>query len=99
MQGYWMILGGEVLDKAAQDAYVELWQPIAARYAAKINVLDTAAVLHETQGYSRVVIVEFESYDKALECYLDSEYQIAKALAVQASRRELLILKGQPPLV
>ncbi len=97
MQGYWLILGSEVVDEAAQAAYVDLWKPIAIRYGAKISVLKKDMALHETQGYSRVVVVEFESYNQALACYHDPEYQIAKVLALKASRRELLILQGQPP--
>jgi uncharacterized protein (DUF1330 family) len=72
-----------------------LWAPIAARYDAKVRVLDTQAVLREGRTTSRVVVVEFPSYEQAKACYDDAAYQEAARFATQASNRELLILQGE----
>lgn len=32
MKGYWLILGTEITDQAAQDEYNRLWAPIAEKY-------------------------------------------------------------------
>jgi hypothetical protein len=45
MKGYWLILGSNVEDHAAQERYAALWKPIAARYQASVRMLDVTAVL------------------------------------------------------
>ncbi|HKR43760.1 MAG TPA: DUF1330 domain-containing protein [Paraburkholderia sp.] len=95
MKGYWLILGEGVKDQDAQKRYGELWAPIAARYDAKVKVLDTQTVLREARTSSRVIVVEFPSYEQAKACYEDAEYQEAARFATQAASRELLILQGE----
>lgn len=97
MKGYWLILAGQAQDEAAQATYARLWQPIAVQYQAKIRVLNPGTALLETSGYTRVLVVEFESHVQALACYQDPAYQAAKVFARQAGQRELLILEGEPP--
>lgn len=97
MKGYWLILAGDVTDPAAQQRYAQLWQPVAARYGATLRVLDRAEVLVETQGHTRVMVVAFDRYDTAVACYHDAAYQQATVFALQAARREVLVLRGEPP--
>lgn len=97
MKGYWLILAGDVTDPAAQARYAALWPPIAARYGATVRVLDRTQVLVETQGHTRVMVVEFDRHESAVACYRDAAYQQAMAFAVQASRRDVLVLRGEPP--
>ena len=97
MKGYWLILGSPVTDAQAQETYGQLWKPIAAQYNAKISVLNTDVSLLETGGYTRVLIVAFDSYAQALACYRDEAYQAAKVFARKAATREFLILEGEPP--
>lgn len=93
MKGYWIILGSTVTDVAAQQEYGRLWGPIAEQYGAKIKVLDPAALL-EAHTSSRVVAVEFASYALAKACYEDPAYTQAKVFALQAARREVIIIEG-----
>ncbi|SIT48127.1 conserved hypothetical protein [Paraburkholderia ribeironis] len=95
MKGYWLILGGDLKDQDAQKKYGELWAPIAEKYDAKVRVLDRHAVLKEAQTTTRVVVVEFPSYEQAKACYADAAYQEAARFAMQASERELLVLQGE----
>ena len=75
MAGYWIIRGGEIKDPAALQAYAELWPPIAARYGAEIIAGKGEIETREGPGYSRQLIVRFDSYQQALDCYEDAEYQ------------------------
>lgn len=97
MKGYWLILAGTAIDTEAQATYGQLWKPIAEKYKAKIHPLNAQDVLVETRGYTRALVVEFESYDAAVACYKDNAYQAAKVFALRAAQRELLILQGDPP--
>jgi uncharacterized protein (DUF1330 family) len=93
MKGYWIILGAEVTDLEAQQTYGRLWQPIAEKYNARLRVLG-AEVLRESWGASRVLAVEFESYALAKACYDDPAYTEAKAHALRASQRQLIIIEA-----
>lgn len=94
MAGYWIIRGGEIKDPAALQAYAELWPPIAARYGAEIIAGKGEIETREGPGYSRQLIVRFDSYQQALDCYEDAEYQAAKKLVLRAYDRELSIVEG-----
>lgn len=94
MKGYWIVLGSEVTDPDAQQAYGKLWAPIAEKFGAKLKSLDPGAVLKEAETTRRVVVVEFPSYERALACYADPAYDEAKQHALKASKRELLIVEG-----
>ncbi|SAL57613.1 DUF1330 domain-containing protein [Caballeronia humi] len=94
MKGYWLILGSNVEDHAAQERYAALWEPIAARYQASVRMLDVTAVLQEARSTKRVLAVEFPSIELARACYEDPAYQEAMPFALKASYRELLIIEG-----
>ncbi|MDR5880703.1 DUF1330 domain-containing protein [Caballeronia sp. LZ032] len=94
MKGYWIIFVGDVTDEDAQKQYGALWKPIAKKYQATVKALDTASTLKESNGTSRVVVVEFPSLEAAKACYEGSAYQDAKQFAVRASQRELVIIEG-----
>jgi|ERR1700712_4990308 uncharacterized protein (DUF1330 family) len=94
MKGYWIVLGSEVSDQKEQQAYGKLWAPIAEKYGAKMKILDPGAALVEAQSTTRVIAVEFPTYEQAKACYTDPAYEEAKRHALKASKRELLILEG-----
>ncbi len=94
MKGYWLIIGTEIADQEAQQEYGRLWKPLAEKYQARINPLSVPPVLREVRDAARVTVVEFPSYEIAAECYDDPDYQEALQLALKASKRELVLLKG-----
>jgi uncharacterized protein (DUF1330 family) len=94
MAGYWVIRGGEIKDAEALQEYARLWPPIAARYGAEIVAGTGEIVTREGSHYPRQLLVRFESYEQAVACYDDPEYQQAKQLVLKAYDRELSILEG-----
>jgi uncharacterized protein (DUF1330 family) len=94
MAGYWVVRGGEIKDPSALQAYSQLWPPIAARYGAEIIAGKGEFETREGPDYPRQLIVRFDSYQQALDCYEDPEYQEAKKLVRQAYDRELSIVEG-----
>lgn len=94
MKGYWLVLGTEVTDPEAQAEYGRLWAPVAAKYGATVRRGDDAPALLEAGDKSRVLLVEFESLAKARACYEDPDYQAARAFAMKAATRELMIFEG-----
>ena len=94
MKGYWLILGTEITDHAAQNDYSRLWAPIAEKYQARV-VSRKVPLLEEARDTTRTVIVEFPSYEMAKACYEDPAYHEARQFALRASTRDLLILEGE----
>ncbi|WP_085677605.1 MULTISPECIES: DUF1330 domain-containing protein [unclassified Pseudomonas] len=94
MKGYWIILGADVTDTQAQQEYGRLWGPIAEQYGATLKRLAPGALV-EAHSSTRVLAVEFESYAQAKACYEDPAYAEAKAWALRAYRRELIIIEGE----
>lgn len=89
----WLVRSGEIKDQAALEEYGQRWGAIAERFGAKV----IARGDHQTpEGphYPRVLIVAFPSYQQALACYQDSQYQEAMVFADRAFDRELTIIDG-----
>lgn len=95
MKGYWLILGTEISDQAAQAEYGRLWAPIAAKYQARLNPGKSPPMLKEARDAARVIVVEFPSYEIAKACYDDPAYQDALRFALKASKRNLLMFEGE----
>ena len=95
MKGYWLILGTKITDQVAQGEYSRLWVPIAEKFQARLNPTRVPPLLKEVRNTSRVIIVEFPSYEMAKACYEDPAYQEARQFALQASKRDLLIFEGK----
>ena len=93
MPGYWMVKGGDIEDRAAYEEYVKRWKPIGERFGARLLA---GGRLNAREGaWGRAVIVEFPSFEQAVACYEDEEYQAALPFARKAYERELAILEGR----
>ncbi len=95
MKGYWLILGTDITDQAAQNEYNRLWAPIAEKYQARLNPTKVPVLLKDARNTSRIIIAEFPSYEMAKACYEDPAYQEARRFALRASQRDLLIFEGE----
>ena len=94
MAGYWMVRATAASDQDAAQEYVKLWKPIAEKYQAKILA---AVGQHETlegDDMPRNLLIEFPSYQAALDCYNDPAYQAAMVFVRKAFNRELVVLEG-----
>lgn len=94
MKGYWLVLGTDVTDPEAQAEYGRLWAPVAAKYGAKVLRGDDAPKMLEAGDKSRILLVEFDDLATAQACYDDPEYQSARAFAMKAASRELVIFEA-----
>ena len=94
MAGYWIVRGAEIRDAEALQEYGKLWPEIAARFGAEVIAGKGRAETREGPQYARQLIVRFDSYQQAVDCYEDPGYKTAMEYAHQASDRELSILEG-----
>ena len=94
MAGYWVVRGSDIKNEDALDKYAQLWNAIAVRYGAEIIAGRGAVETREGPHFPRQLIVRFDSYQQAVDCYEDEQYRIAAEFARQAYDRELSILEG-----
>jgi len=92
-KGYW-IGHVDVADPEAYKAYVQANAAPLAKYGAKFLVRGGKADGPEGKLRSRHVVLEFESYEKAVACYHSPEYQAAIKLRAPVSAGDIVIVEG-----
>ena len=92
-KGYW-IGRVDVADDEAYKAYVAANAEPYRQYGAKFLI--RAGKLEPVEGSlrSRVVVIEFPSYQAALDCYHSPAYQKAKALRMGKGVGEIVVVEG-----
>lgn len=94
MTGYWVVRGGAIKDENALREYGRLWSKIAERFGAEIIAGKGRIDTREGGQYPRQLIIRFASFEDAVKCYEDPEYQAAMEFANKAYDRELSIVEG-----
>ena len=92
-KGYW-IAHVDVEDPEAYKEYVAANAAPIAEYGGRFLV--RAGQFETTHGEQRTrhVVIEFPSYQAALECYNSPGYQAALVIRNKASQSEGLIIEG-----
>jgi len=92
-KGYW-IGRVSVSDPEAYKDYLAANGAVFARFGARYIVRGGEFEAVEGTSRERNVVLEFPSYEAALECYRSPEYQPVKALRQNASEADMLIIRG-----
>ena len=92
-KGYW-IANLEWSDMSAMPAYRDANTEVMTRHGAKFIARGGAVSVVEGSGHSRFTAVEFPSYEAALACYHDPDYQAAAKIRHGASTGNMLIVEG-----
>lgn len=92
-KGYW-IGRVDVHDAEAYKAYVETATPAYKEFGARFLVRGGAFELAEGPSRARNVVIEFPSYQAAMDCYNSETYQKAKGIREQFSEGEIIIVEG-----
>ena len=92
-KGYW-IGHVDVLHPERYPDYMNAAQPAYEKYGAKFIVRGGRFDAVEGKARARHVVVEFESYDKAVACYNSPEYQAAAKIRRANAEGEILIVEG-----
>lgn len=97
-KGYW-IGRVDVHDPEAYKKYVEANAVAFAKYGARFLVRGGTFENPEGTSRSRNVVLEFDSYEKARECYRSPEYQEAIRLRAKegVSEADMVIVEGYDP--
>jgi len=92
-KGYW-IGHVDVDDPQVYERYREANAVPFAEYGARFLVRGGKQEVREGQARKRTVVIEFDSYDKAVACYDSAGYQAAKEIRDAVSTGDLVIVEG-----
>lgn len=92
-KGYW-IVHVDVSDEQRYKEYVRLDSLVFEEFDCKPLVRGGRHFGPEGPVRSRHVVLEFESFDKAMECYRSPGYQEAVKHRLAASDSEIVIVEG-----
>lgn len=92
-KGYW-IGRVDVNDLEQYQKYIDSNGEAFAKYDAKFLIRGGQFENVEGSSRSRNVVIEFPSYQAALDCYNSDEYATAKAHRLPASEADIIVIEG-----
>ena len=92
-KGYW-VARGDVRDVEAYKEYIAANAAPIAKHGGRFLVRGGRFENPEGSSRSRNVVIEFPSYQAALDCYRSPEYQAAKALREGAGDGDFVVVAG-----
>ena len=92
-KGYW-IIRVDITEPEAFKAYASSNTEALKKFGAKFLVRAGTFSAVEGSARSRNTIVEFPSYQNALDCWNSPEYQAARSLRNSAAEIDLVIIEG-----
>jgi uncharacterized protein (DUF1330 family) len=93
-KGYWITFYRSVSDQEVLSRYAKLAAPIIESRGGRILSRGNAVKVYEAGINQRVVLVEFESIEKAIAAYESPEYQEAVKILDGFVERDLRIAEG-----
>ena len=92
-KGYW-IASVDVADQEKYKAYVSANAEPFKKYGARFIVRAGRFENPEGTSRSRNIVIEFPTYQAALDCWKSPEYQAAIRLRLPVSTIDLVIIEG-----
>jgi uncharacterized protein (DUF1330 family) len=94
-KGYWVVAYKLVSDESATKAYAEIALPAVESFGGRFLTRSSSTVQpHEAGLQERTVVVEFESYQKALAAYESEAYKKALQALGSGAERDFRIVEG-----
>jgi uncharacterized protein (DUF1330 family) len=94
-KGYWVVCYKSVSNPAAMSEYAKLAATALEALGGRVIVGSKPAKTHEAGADQSVVIVEFESLEKALAAYESDLYKPALKVLDNAAQRDFRIVEGR----
>jgi len=94
-KGYWVVTYRSVTNPAAWEAYAKIAKPAIAEAGGRFLAFAQPAKVYEAGLNQRVVLVEFDSIEKAIACHDTPGYKEAlNVLGTGNVERDLRIVEG-----
>jgi len=94
MKGYWVALYKKINNADNLKNYALKVTPIIQDYGGKPLIRGGKYLNLDGDNFSRTVIWEFPSYERAIECHNSKEYQEGWSLAKDTTERNFQIVEG-----
>ena len=94
MKAYWISLYVKVENQDNLKKYAEVVTPIIKSFGGVPLVRGGKHKTYDGDDFSRSVIWEFPSYEKAIECHNSEEYQAGWDLAKKTTSRHMQVIEG-----
>lgn len=92
-KGYW-IARVDVTNPVQYQTYITANAAAFAKYGARFLVRSGRFEAVEGSARGRNVLIEFPSYEVALECWNSPEYQAARDCRVGAATADVIVIEG-----
>ena len=93
-KGYWINMFRSIKDPEKVEAYSELAGPVMQAAGAKFLVRGDPTKVYEAGIMQRVVVIEFDSVEKAIAAHDSPGYQAALKALGTGAKRDLRIVEG-----
>lgn len=94
-KGYWVVAYRSISDESALEEYVKLAIPAIRAGGGKALIRTADAIEPRELGVKQLVVVmEFESFEKAVAAYNSAAYQAALRVLGSAAERDFRIVEG-----
>ena len=93
-KGYWLATYKKIEDIEKLKKYAETVTPIIKSFGGQALVRGGKFRVFCGKSFKRIVIWEFPSYQKAIECHESKKYQEGWSIAKESVKRNLLIVEG-----
>ena len=94
-KGYWVVAYRSISDQAAMKAYANLAVPALESFGARFLTGRASKVQpHEAGLQQPTIVVEFDSYDRALAAHESEAYRKALEALGSAAERDFRIVEG-----
>ena len=93
-KGYWVVFYRSVSDEGALKRYGELAIPAIEAGGGKTVIRTATAEPREAGLKQRVVVMEFESLERAIATYNSPAYEAARKVLGRAAERDFRIVEG-----
>ena len=98
MKAYW-IAHVDVSDSDQYSQYTQRAPQAFAQYGGRILARGgRSEAMEGRETPQRSVVIEFESYEKAVACYHSAAYQEAKSYREEWAKAEIIIVEGIAPI-
>ena len=92
-KGYW-IVRVDISDPEKYKEYVAANAKPFAQYGARFLVRGGPFEKLEGSSRARNVVIEFPSYEAAIECWKSADYQRAMGLRLPVATADLIVIEG-----
>jgi uncharacterized protein (DUF1330 family) len=93
-KAYWVAVYRAISDQDAFAAYAKLAVPAIQAAGGRFLARNTAAKAYENGLTQRVVLIEFDSLDRAVAAHDSAEYHAALKALGKGADRDLRIVEG-----